>query len=391
LCVVFEAKGGGYLKANDTRGSSSLAPTPYEKTKTNKNACYSFDNAPPEHCSKVGSCDFDPLQIDNRITRDGIQTVQFTGWIDPVPTGGLSDTASTIESYEIRVNEVLPSSGLHSVDYTTNVLSNKVNLTTTEMILNLTSDKPRLYCLTLEVKDFADNVRQCRRFLLYDNTSFIESDASMHFQFTSASPDTNFTWQTHHNEVCISWKEYFYNNFYINNPLFNGIESTSNNSFSGTYDQIKGVLPVTGTPNVHGIVRFMVSSSINEGLFTPEKEVSDFINQTYCESLPVQDGDILTFSVRPVDIVGNTYNESRTVYVDRSVPEIMNIWLQKDGFEHVFVHDSTDLSRMSISFDALDQHSGLQKVHWRFGIADIGLELISGHIAVKKVYNVSDI
>jgi len=67
----------------------------------------------------------------------------------------------------------MPSEDIHKVDYTNNFLSINVNHTITEMVLNLTSDKPYLYCLTLDVKDVADNVHQCRRFLLVDVTTFI--------------------------------------------------------------------------------------------------------------------------------------------------------------------------------------------------------------------------
>jgi len=307
-----------------------------------------------------------------------------------VPTPGAQVTSSKIESYEIRVNEVLPSKGMHKVDYTTNFLSMKVNRTLTEMTLNLTSDKPHLYSLTLEVKDVAGNVRQCRRFLLVDETSFIETHQDQPFQFTSASPDTDFTWQTHHSDICLSWKEYFFNKFYFDNELFNGVEAAPFGLITGTYEQISGQLPVSGTPNVHGIVKYIISWTLNDRPFSTEIEVPDFLNQTFCNHLPVKDGETYVFNVRPVDIVGNTYNESRTLFIDQSVPQITEIWLEKDGYEQLFVHDSTDLSKMQMTFDAFDLHSGIMKIHWRFGVADTSTELISEHLAVRKPQNVSN-
>ena len=306
-----------------------------------------------------------------------------------MPTGGTSETASKIESFEIRVNEVLPSKGVHAVDYTTNFFSMKVNRTTTEMTLNLTSDKPHLYCVTLDVKDVADNVRQCRRFILVDETTFIETHPHQSFQFTSASPDTGFRWQTHHNNICLSWKEYFFNKFYFDNELFNGVEAEPSGLIDEAYEQTSGELPVSGTPNVHGIVKYMISWKLNDGSFSPEIEVPDFLNQTFCQMLPVIDGESYTFNIRPVDIVGNTYNESRTLFIDESVPQITDIWLEKDGFEQLFVHDSTDLSKMQMTFDAFDPHSGLLKMHWKFGIADTSTELISEYLSVVKLQNVS--
>jgi len=334
------------------RGSSHtiLSAVPYTKTVSNRRICYRYDDIPPEHCSVTGSCSSEPLHLDHRISRDPIHTVWFTGWSDPVPTRGTPVTSSKIESYEIRVNEVLPGKGIHKVDYTNNFLSMKVNHTTTEMVLNLTSDKPHLYCLTLEVKDVADNVRQCRRFLLVDETTFIETHPDQPFQFTSAAQDTGFNWQTHHNDICLSWKEYFFNRFYFDNELFNGVDAAPNGLITGSYEQISGELPVSGTPYVHGIVKYMVSWKLNDRPFSPEIEVPNFLNQTLCKQLPVIDGETYVFNVRPVDIVGNTYNESRTLFIDQSVPQITEIWLEKDGYgtivcsrQHRSVQDANDL------------------------------------------------
>jgi len=366
-----------------------MQATPYRKTTANRLVCYRFDNVSAEHCSVIGTCHTEPLQIDSRISRDAIHTVTFAGWIDPMPVGGSAVTASKIESYEITVNEVMPSVGVHKVDYTKNVLTMKVNQSTTAMTLNLTSDRPHLYCITLEVKDVADNVRQCRRFILVDETTFIETHPDQPFQFTSASPETKYIWQTHHNDICLIWKEYFFNKFYFDNELFNGVEADPQGLITGTYEQITGELPVSGTPNVHGIVKYMVSWKLNDGLFSPENEVPNLFNQTFCKLLPVKDGDTYVFNVRPVDIVGNTYNESRTLFIDQSVPQITEIWLEKDGYEQLYVHDSTDLSKLQMTFDAFDPHSGILKIHWRFGIADTSTELISEHLAVRKPQNVS--
>jgi len=387
LCLDYEAKGGGYLKAEDRRTNTILPAVPYTKTISKRQICYRYDEISPEHCSVNLTCLSEPLHLDHRISRNPIHTVTFTGWSDPVPSGGASVTASQIESYEIRVNEVSPSKGINKVDYTTNFLSIKVNHTITDITLNLTSDTPRLYCLTLEVKDVADNVRQCRRFILMDATTFIETNPDQPFQFTSASPDTGFSWQTHHNNICLTWKEYFFNKFYLYNELFNGVEA--NTLISENYEQISGEIPVSGTPNVHGIVKYMVSWKLNDGPFSQEIEVPDFLNQTYCQLLPLTDGETYIFNVRPFDIVGNTHNESRTVFIDQSVPQITEIWLEKDGYDQLFVHDSTDLSKMQMTFDAFDAHSGILKIHWRFGIADTSTELISEHLSVVKSQNVS--
>ncbi|KAH3802479.1 hypothetical protein DPMN_156157 [Dreissena polymorpha] len=336
----------------------------------------------------LGSCSSEPITLQKRVTRSTVSLIHFNGWVDPVPNGGESKTASTIESYQITVNEVPPSNGSLKVDYTMNVYTRKVlSSNVHEMELNLTSNSPRLYCITLEVKDIADNVRHSRRFMLYDNTSFIEAWKENPFQFDSASPKTNFTWQTHHNEICLIWKNYFINMFYLQNKLFNPIESEPHGHITGVYEQTTGLLPVGGTPNVHGIVQYFVSWKLNNGAFSVEQLVPDFLNQRFCTNLSVADGQTYTFNIRPVDIVDNTFNESRTVYIDRSPPLINNIWLKKDGYEMLYVHNSTDLSKMQMTFDALDPHSGLYNIKWEFGIADTSTVLASGYLPVGQIKN----
>jgi len=349
------------------RNNTILPAVPYTKTVSYRQICYRFDNVPPEHCSVTGSCSLEPLHLDYRISRDPIHTVMFTGWSDPVPSGGMSLTASKIESYEIRVNKVLPSSSINTVDYTTNVLSMKVNHTTTAMTINLTSNKPIHYCLTLEVKDAADNVRQCRRFILVDETSFIETHPDRHFLFTSASPDTSFTWQTHRSDICLSWKEYFFNKFYYDNELLNGIEADPHGLITGTYEQISGELPVSGTPNVYGIVKYFVSWKLNDGPFTSEVEVSNFLNQTFCKSIPVEDGETYIFNVRPVDIIGNTYKESRTVFIDTSPPVFneLSIWNRDEPQNGI--HLIKDSEPLNAQIESYDNHSGILSVKWIFG------------------------
>ncbi|XP_052789244.1 uncharacterized protein LOC128223855, partial [Mya arenaria] len=386
LCLEFEAKGGGYLKAKDTRTKThNLNATSYHKTKEQRKVCYRYDSQLPEHCSKQYMCTYEPLQLNERITRSSVHNVKFNGWMDPVPPGGEPRTASSIESYEIRVNEVLPSKGTLKVDYTTNILSTKVNHTVKNMDLNLTSDTPRLFCLTLEVKDVADNVRQCRRFILYDNTSSIKVWNEKPFRFTFASPATNYTWQNDHNDICISWKDYFYNDFYIHNKLLNPIESDPHGLITGSYDQITGEIPISGTSNVYGIIAYYVSWSLNNGSFPADIPAPTFTNQSFCKDLNVKDGDTYTLNVKAIDIAGHTLSDNRTVFIDRSAPHLSDIWLEKDGYEMLFVHSSTDLSKMKITFHALDKHSGISSVAWIFGSAKSDKELVSWQIGGQKV------
>ncbi|XP_052788825.1 uncharacterized protein LOC128223590 [Mya arenaria] len=387
LCLEYEVKGGGYLKAKDTRTQTVQSAKPYHKTVKHRTVCYRYDSQPPEHCSQLSTCGSDPLHLSKRITRSYFHNVEFDGWLDPVPPGGASHTASSIESYEIRVNEVLSSEGTLKVDYANNVLSTMVNHTVTNMDLNLTSDTPRLYCLTLEVKDVAGNVRQSRRFVLYDNTSSIQIWTEKPFRFTSSSPATDYTWQTHHSDVCISWKDYFYNDFYIQNELLNPIEPDPDDLISHSFEQTTGEIPVSGTSNVYGIIAYHISWSLNHGTFSVEQPVPSFKNQSFCKDLNVTDGDTYTLNIKAIDIAGNTLSDNRTIFIDGSAPHLHDLWLIEDTirYDMLYVHKSTDLSKMKMTFAALDPHSGISKIHWTFGIADTMTELLSEHHAVMTI------
>ncbi|XP_053376618.1 uncharacterized protein LOC123534121 [Mercenaria mercenaria] len=383
VCVVFEAYGGGYLKNVDITSISHTIsePVPYQKIKTSRELCYRFDNAKPVHCQAINICNIEPVSMHSRVTRSSVTTLTFNGWVDPIPDGGKNVQASGIESYQVTINEVLASKGNLKVD-TAVVYTNKVNKTTSTMELNLTSDKPRLYSITLEVKDVADNVRQARRFMLYDNTSFIETRPDKHYRVTSASRQTNFDWQTHHHDICISWNDYFLNRFYLENELLNPIEPDPFGLINGTYEQNSGVLPVSGTPNVYGIIRFMLSWSLDGGSFSTETEVPNFLNQSLCREFKVSDGQTYMLKIRAVDIANNTYSENRSVHIDQSVPHINNIWLTKDGYRTLFVHHKTDLSTMQLHFETLDPHSGIRTIEWTFGTTDFGQDLLTGALAV---------
>ncbi|KAL4219902.1 hypothetical protein ACF0H5_020314 [Mactra antiquata] len=382
LCFHYEAKGGGYVKGYDFTKNTILAAEPYDKTVATKVICYRYDGAPPRHCLSYKNCTSylsEPLQISQRIIRYPVIQVGLEGWFDPVPLNGKPEQASGIESYTITVNEV--ANGIVSTDKIFDVTLNK---TTKSTSLNLTSvdGKPRLYSILLEVKDIADNVQQARRFVLFDESTNISVDNKRSFHVTSASTVTNYVWQTHHNDVCLDWTDYFYNEFYITNSVLGKIKP--HDGIKDIYEQQSGVLPVSGTPNVHGITSFAFSWYVENGTMS-EILVPNFLNQTYCHKLPLKDGQTYLLNIKATDIVNNTHQDNRTIHIDRSVPHINNIGLEKNGVRRLFAHGNTDLDKMSIAFEVIDQHSGIENVKWVFGTAEARGILGSGIVAPEIV------
>ncbi|XP_060562311.1 uncharacterized protein LOC132721941 [Ruditapes philippinarum] len=387
LCLQFRVDAGGYLKSKNRITHKISDAVPYRKVQNTRQLCYKYDISPAMHCQEKGNCSYDPIQFKNRVTRSADIDIDFKGWYDPLPPGGNSIQASSIESYQITVNEVTVSTNNIQVNYLSNVYTKKVNFKEKRIPLNLTSEKPRLYCVTLEVKDVADNVKQARRFILYDNSSFIETRDDKPFYFTSASIQTNYKWQTHHHDICLSWKDHFLNRFYFENPLLKPIAPAPHGLVTGIYEQNDGKLPVSGTPNVHGIIQTMVSWTLNDGSPSTEIKVPNFQTQTFCKDLKVKDGQTYTFFIRSIDIVSNTFIENRTVHIDRSVPHINNAWLVKDGNKVLLVDTMTDVSKLYLQFEALDPHSGVRQIEWAFG--NTTTELTSGSLSVGSLREVS--
>ena len=292
-------------------------------------------------------------------------------------------------SYTVVVYEVISSGGSLIIN-SSGVYSETVNVNESHITLAIDVSAPQLFCVIFEAKDRAGNIGKARRFFLYDDTSYILSNSENEFYFSSGKEDTDFKWQTHFNDTCLVWTDHFYNPSYSKLNLLCEIEREPD-EFSGIYEQTDGLLPVSGTPNVRGIVNFTISLAQNNSKFSPEVVVSDFQSQQYCLTLNPEDGDTYTVNVRAIDIIGNSYAENRTIHIDSSVPEIEDIGLLKDGQNVLSVRDEQDLSTMKLEFEAYDMHSGINVVEWEFCESENGSIIDSGSIGVVFIDRVSEL
>lgn len=380
------------MKTVDIRNTSIYTPyneiIPYSKTSASSHhLCFRFDNIPPEHCKKLGTCTKEPLRIDERITRSGITRITFDGWTDPIPVGGTAVHASSVETYKISVHEVVSENGTQVVS-PDSVFERIVNNHDTTLTLDLSSFPSMLYCVKLEVKDFAGNTRQARRFFLFDNISEIETQSDRAFLVTSALQQTDFTWQSDSNKICLNWTDHFFNRFYTDHNYLSPIEPDTENIIAEIYDETEGDLPINGTANINGILDYWVSWSVNNGSLSQEVKVTDFQTQRFCKEFAIVNGNRYTFQVRAVDIVGNSYSENRTVFVDKTAPEFRNIWLKKNGYKVLYTHVGIDMSLLNITFEAFDIHSGLKSVAWTLGLSNMSIELANGDLDIQKASEV---
>ncbi|XP_060577192.1 uncharacterized protein LOC132734467 isoform X2 [Ruditapes philippinarum] len=382
LCIEFEAFGGGYLESKNLITLKVNPYVQYQKVSIKRTLCYTFDQTPPRHCRDTGSCNTEPLHILHPVTRSPINRVSFAGWIDPIPLNGSAKYASTIQDYTISVHEVISKKGQLQLDYSTMYMK-VMNASNTDTSLYLKPDKPTLYEVKLEVKDFAGNVQEARRFMLYDDTSFIETRGDKPIIVESASYLTNHTWQTR-DTICLTWKDHFINRFYTNDNLLGPIQPEQNRLFTGVYEHKFGLLSVHGTLNVNGIIKFLATVFIN-GKQTVETEAANIQEQSFCKNISNNDGDTFTITVQAIDIAGNTKQENVTVSIDKSKPELelMNVSNNIGKLPAVEVPTSSH----SIKFKALDRHSGIRSIFWVFGITNSSLNIATGDINVHTFNN----
>ena len=388
LCLWFYANGGGFLKT-----TAYPFPNVYDKTEILVKRCYLYDASAPVHCTETPEyeqCNLDsnPLVLETRISQSTNIDVQWQGWIDAYSSDGNSVHNSGIELFTVIVNEMMNSNDVLMLD--TGVMFTKtVDSSTTQLTLDIpTPSTPKLYCVTLEVKDYADNVGKARRFFLYDNTSNLShSNDENKFYFSSATAESEYKWQSNTTDFCVTWKDYFYNQFYLETNMLAAIEPYPHGDISGMYEQVDGVLPVSGTPSIHGIVKFALSYAENDGPFSSEIEVPDIQSQTYCGKLNPNVYEV-TVKVRAVDILGNEFSDNRTVYVDATEAVLEKVGLVRGGLRMLTVHHDTDLSTMDLQIDTYDPESGIKLIEWEFGESDQEQVLDDGTMQAEQLKKV---
>ncbi|XP_013409734.1 uncharacterized protein LOC106173226 [Lingula anatina] len=353
----------------------------YTDTTASKRVCMRFDSMPPAHCAAgARPCSLDPLYIDQRITKDFWMSLSFHGWFDPYRAS--PDHASGVEHYEVHIHKVADGgNGTLMVKHESTLKS----ITTNESIVISLPDQPELYSILLTVKDVAGNVKQARRFVLFDNSSVVEVNKNKPITVTSANPETNYLWQVNHRPVQLNWKGHFHNTHHFHHNLLRPIRK--NIGISGVYDQTTGDIPVTGTLNVHGIINFQYSFQRqlpSQSSIKTFHSVPDFTSQvlTVSEVSP-RDGESYKFWIKAIDIMNNTFVDNVTVHIDSSEPEISNMWLVRDGHKQLYVHNRTDLSKMTLQFDAKDPESGLYSVKWKLGTEQYSSDIGNGSLSVS--------
>ncbi|XP_021374355.1 uncharacterized protein LOC110463804 [Mizuhopecten yessoensis] len=385
ICLRFLSRGGGHLVSKNiiTRKETEVA---FLKTFTVKDLCYHYDNAHPVHCLEQHICTSGLLDIDSRILITPSFQVNVSGWEDPSPVSGNTEYASGIDTYMTNVYEVKQAEpGWLDVGRDPIVISPIKASQPIRIIIPEDRPNPALYAVVLEVKDVANNVKQARRFVMLDNSSMVFARDDKPFYSTTTTTNTAHKWQTNHGALCYSWTDRYYNDKFKDLNLLQPIKPDYHGHITGIYEQISGLLPVSGTENVHGITVFYFSFANDTKTIHTKEKVPNFTSQKICLSPTVNDGETYRFDVEAQDIMKHSYSEYLYTHIDSSRPKIFDIGLTKDGYKLLNVHNSSDLSKMVLEFNALDIHSGLYSADWSLGTSLGGSDIGNGSVGVSRL------
>ncbi|KAK7496782.1 hypothetical protein BaRGS_00011991 [Batillaria attramentaria] len=326
LCADMEASAGGYYNLQDESFHSSGTQT-FRNLPNSKRVCFLYDPTKPAHCSQTGlrcnSSSDSVLQLSTRLTRTPDISVHIQGWMDPIPIGGSESSVSGINKYRLEVHGV-------DVSRTTLSMQNAARKNTIEWestaggVFNRTvilpeEDTARLYAVILEVHDKAGNVAYARRLVLYDNTSTVLINSSASFQVFSANP-SNMTAERPVNmtdtHFCLNWNGRFYNSELYHNNFLLPVNPDTGRQIRGDYDQQSGLLPVTGTDNVRGIVRFEIAFGVDGSPEPTFEAIPNVHAQSACLSEPLTHSETYRVRIRATDIMGNYEDDSVRLKVD---------------------------------------------------------------------------
>ncbi|CAH1257267.1 SCUBE1 [Branchiostoma lanceolatum] len=354
------AEGNGTEPAlNGTQGENATASTPQENKRRIREAAVVNGNGT------------------SNITVQGENANGTTGSNRTVTSGGDNSTASVNSSVDGR--NVTNGGNVTDVDEdVVNPLNGSVGSDTEQVDVTIT--EPGVYSVTLIVEDSTGpgvgNVITARRFLLFDDSSTVETDTSGSFPLlvTSAANDTGWLWQTNlHDDnnndtkFQLTWSGHFFNELHRDNNFLGAIVAHPNN-ISAEYEETSGQPPITRSReairHVQGIVLFQTTWGVDHqggrSLTHPSGDwdnVTDVMVEGQDFEILREDGDTVRFWVRAIDVMGDVAEDDVTIHIDSSPPALGNVtfsvnWTDKIDF-------------LKVHAQAHDLHSGLLDVYWR--------------------------
>ncbi|OPL33423.1 hypothetical protein AM593_09985, partial [Mytilus galloprovincialis] len=245
---------------------------------------------------------------------------------------------------------------------------------------------PGVYSTILEVADKANNSRYVRRIAIFDKTSDISTKSSNRLFVSSASNQSNFSWQTTPNNqqtttLIVQWENHFINEEHENGHflariqdytprLSDDVRRFDYKEIESQFDDYEGSRTKDEISNINSIVRFEIIHGIPSTI-PPTNGWEDIVPLKENESLVlsgvnIQDGHSYKVWVRATDVMGNTNIDSTIVHFDHSQPSVYSPTFDKNVEDGHFPFSS----RVTVA--AKDEHSGINKVSFKFVVNSTG-------------------
>ncbi|XP_070537542.1 uncharacterized protein [Ptychodera flava] len=367
LTLSVKAKNGGFIKINNYDHPTIVtvdSPKFYSPAQRVTTTNIRFDFNAPFHC--VGNdmpCDKKPIDIEKPFTRSNVTTVKWKpeDWNDNL--AGISHF--TLSAYRLS----------SSTSGTLTERSDKPDIyfaylprTIQQATIELPSQG--VYSIVLGAVDHASNVQKARRFVMFDDASFVAIDATRPITAREATINMGIPWLgVQKGKVTFTWSGHFFNAFHRDNKLLNSIQDF-NPSLRTGYDEDTGQYPLTRSreeiPNDEGIIRYQFEYSDSRDKTSPYQWINVRAPKTEQEiSISVRDTDRVIVWLRAYDVMGN-YSQDKTEFlVDRSPPVINYVrMLDVDNKNMSIGAKAVDFSDTRVMIRAYDAESGIHKIKW---------------------------
>ncbi|CAC5360418.1 unnamed protein product [Mytilus coruscus] len=361
VIVKFTATNGGYVKVadRDQNALDKVINTYYYNGQTaTREFEYHWDLVDPVHCSvTLGTSCSSFVSTATDITNNPSITFTWGGW---------SDLLSGVDRYEYDLFE-LKDVGTELVDGIDKKLSN-ANVAATDSSVTLAMTEPGMYSLHMTAVDKAGNYMTGRGLFLFDDESVVDKQGDPTYCPT-ASEDTSYIWVVEDTlKVKVQFKDRFINTRHKHNKWLNRIQTYHPQKV--IYEDLYGNRTNEPISNIHAIVDFQVSYEVHSAPSTLKDSraltsISQLKNQYDILTLNWADGDRLTSTVKALDVLSESNQETIVIYRDATPPLLENLWLTKGDRLNISVHSLEDFTQMTIEWEAYDMHSGLASVNWK--------------------------
>ncbi|VDI69608.1 fibroblast growth factor receptor 3 [Mytilus galloprovincialis] len=377
---------GGYRELVNTDNSQLFATEIYDGVSSQQNMEYRFDYDKPVHCQEFGTCSSGevPLQLEEDITKKPIKP-KWSGWSDR--------DLSVVKRYAFEVWKMeysLDYSVLREPDILTDY--NPVPEFITEVLASNNAfpeyepKGPGVYSTILEVADRANNSRYVRRIAIFDKSSEISIKSSYRLFVSSASNQSNFSWQTTPNSqqtttLIVQWENHFINEVHENGHFLARVQDytprlsdegkrVDYKKIESQFDDYDGSRTKNEISNINSIVRFEINHG-TPSTIPPTNGWENIFPLTENKSIVlsgvnIRDGDPYQVWVRAHDVMGNEKTDSTVVHFDHSPPLVYPPTFKKNIDDGKFPFSS------SVTVAAKDEDSGISKVSFKFVVSSTG-------------------